>query len=61
MIHRDRSDAAFCWQRSFEIGDRVLVTGPPGEVIGEVLGVATPNQAPDIEGLLPRRRACRNR
>ena len=53
MIHRDRSGAAFGGRCSFEIGDRVLIAGPPGEVTGEVLGVATPDEAPDIEGAPP--------
>jgi hypothetical protein len=34
-------------------GDHVLIAGPPGEVTGEVLGVGTPDQAPDIEGAPP--------
>jgi hypothetical protein len=34
----------------FNAGDRIIVTGPPGEVTGEVLGVATPDEAPHIEG-----------
>jgi hypothetical protein len=53
MIHPDRSGAAFSGRCPFEIGDRVLIAGPPGEVTGEVLGVATPDQAPDIEGAPP--------
>ncbi len=36
-----------------KVGDRVLIAGPPGKVTGEVLGVATPDQAPDIEGAPP--------
>jgi hypothetical protein len=53
MIHRDRSGAALGGGCQFEIGDRVLVAGPPGEVTGEVVGVSTPDQAPDIAGAPP--------
>jgi hypothetical protein len=32
----------------FNAGDRVVVTGPPGRVVGEVLEAATPNKMPDL-------------
>jgi hypothetical protein len=32
----------------FDVGDEVLVIGPPGELIGKVLHVATPDQMPDL-------------
>jgi hypothetical protein len=35
-------------ERPFAVGDRVLVQGPPGEVIGEVLEAATPYEMPDL-------------
>ncbi len=34
--------------RKFAVGDRVLVSGPPGEVIGEVLDASTPDEMPDL-------------
>jgi hypothetical protein len=39
--------------RPFSVGDRVLVAGPAGQVIGEVLQVATPAEMPPIEGAPP--------
>jgi len=38
---------------TFAVGDRVLIAGPAGEVIGEVLKVATPEALPQIEGAPP--------
>jgi predicted amidophosphoribosyltransferase len=35
-------------ERPFAVGDRVLVMGPPGEVLGEVIEAATPNEMPDL-------------
>jgi len=35
-------------ERPFAVGDRVLVHGPPGEVIGDVLEAATPYEMPDL-------------
>lgn len=32
----------------FEKGDVVLVDGPPGRVIGEVLDASTPDEMPDL-------------
>ena len=32
------------------VGDRVLVLGPPGEVMGESLQIAAPQDMPQIEG-----------
>ena len=32
----------------FVVGDTMLVSGPPGEVLGEVLEAASPNEMPDI-------------
>ena len=34
--------------KHFEKGDIVLVNGPPGEVIGEVLHASTPDELPDL-------------
>ncbi len=34
--------------KPFEKGDIVHVAGPPGEVIGEVLEAATPDEMPDL-------------
>ena len=34
--------------KPFEKGDIVVVTGPPGEVIGEVLDASTPDEMPDL-------------
>jgi hypothetical protein len=34
--------------RPFDKGDRVVVAGLPGEVIGEVLEAATPDEMPDL-------------
>lgn len=33
----------------FAVGDRVLVAGPPGQVVGEVIEAATPDEMPDLE------------
>jgi hypothetical protein len=35
------------------VGDRVLVLGPPGEVVGDVLQIAAPEDMPQIEGPPP--------
>ena len=35
------------------VGDRVLVLGPPGEVMGEILQIAAPRDMPQIEGAPP--------
>jgi hypothetical protein len=35
-------------ERPFAVGDRVLVTGPPGQVVGEVIEAATPYEMPDL-------------
>ena len=32
----------------FETGDVVLVDGPPGQVLGEVLHASTPDEMPDL-------------
>ena len=32
----------------FVVGDTVLVSGPPGEVFGQVLEAASPNEMPDL-------------
>ncbi|MCL4395986.1 MAG: hypothetical protein M1482_14490 [Chloroflexi bacterium] len=34
--------------RRFAVGDIVVVSGPPGEVIGEVLDASTPDEMPDL-------------
>lgn len=34
--------------RIFAVGDPVLVSGPPGEVIGEVLEASSPDEMPDL-------------
>lgn len=34
---------------NWRAGDRVLVSGPPGEVVAEILGVATPADMPVID------------
>jgi hypothetical protein len=34
--------------KPFEKGDTVLVSGPPGEVLGEVLDASTPDEMPDL-------------
>ena len=49
MIRRDGSGGG----RPFKIGDQVLITGSPGEVTGEVLQVAAPEEMPQIEGVPP--------
>ena len=33
-----------------KIGDRILASGPPGDVIGEVLSVIAPDEVPQIDG-----------
>jgi hypothetical protein len=33
---------------NFVIGDTVVVSGAPGEVVGEVLEAATPDEMPDL-------------
>jgi hypothetical protein len=35
-------------ERPFAVGDRVLVAGPPGQVVGEVIEAATPYEMPDL-------------
>jgi hypothetical protein len=37
----------------FKAGDRIIVSGPPGAVAGEVLQVATPEAMPQIGGAPP--------
>jgi hypothetical protein len=32
----------------FVVGDTVLVSGPPGEVLGQVLEAASPDEMPDL-------------
>ena len=32
----------------FVVGDTVLVSGPPGEVVGQVLEAASPDEMPDL-------------
>ena len=34
--------------RPFVVGDRVLVVGPPGELVGAVIEAATPYEMPDL-------------
>jgi hypothetical protein len=34
--------------RVFAVGDKVLISGPPGEVVGEVLEAVTPDEMPDL-------------
>jgi hypothetical protein len=39
--------------QAFAVGDRVLVAGPPREVMGEVLQLVAPEDIPQIEGAPP--------
>jgi hypothetical protein len=36
-------------ERPFAVGDRVLVAGPPSQVVGEVIEAATPYEMPSLE------------
>lgn len=38
------TDKSLC----FVVGDTVLVSGPPGEVLGQVLEAASPGEMPDL-------------
>jgi len=40
------ADAAH--NKPFEVGDQVYVSGPPGEIFGEVLEAATIEEMPDL-------------
>lgn len=56
MIHRnglERWLAGTCDRPAFAVGDCVLVAGPRGEVICEVLQVSAPGEIPRIEGAPP--------
>jgi len=33
---------------NLKIGDRVIVSGPPGDVVGEVMHIAAPDELPDL-------------
>ena len=53
MIHGnplDRRLAGTDDRPAYAVGDRVLVDGLPGEVLGEVLQIAAPEDVPQIEG-----------
>jgi hypothetical protein len=41
-------DSSEPWRCGFLVGDRVLVSGPSGMVIGEVLAAASPDEMPDL-------------